>query len=120
MEPFLMLSLSILQAFLMASLVLIKLTVNWHVIYNYLFITAFMCALILFFLGYSIFMNLAKALNERTKQGGVAVQSHYLLHLVVFIFLVLDQFHGLNYNEMLVFSPFMIAFFLNAVVTWRS
>lgn len=112
--------LSIFQALLITSLLFIKITGNFHDYYKYLLILSCISAVILFFLSYPVFRTLSSVLKQRTNSGGLAAQSHYLLHVVIFSFIVLDQFHGFNYKIMVVFSPYLIAFFLTAVVTWRS
>lgn len=112
--------LSILQAFLIASLLFIKLTGNLDDLYKFLFISVCICVILFFFLSYPVFRDLSIVFKEHTNAGGVFALSHYFLHVVIFSFIVFDQFHGLDYITMVVFSPYLIAFFLTAVETWRT
>lgn len=114
-----MLFFSILQALLIISLLAIKLTGHEAVPYDYLLISACGCALILFVLGYPIFRRLVRVLKARRSSGGIA-GCHFLLHIIILAFIVLDQLHGLSHEAMLAFSPWMILFFLTAAVTWHS
>lgn len=115
-----MLSLSILQILLIAILIFIKLTGQLFDLYNFILISICICALILFFLGYPIFRSLFHILKIHTNSE-IFVRSHFLLlHFIIFAFIVLDQFYGVDYKTMLTFSPYIILFFLTAVITWRS
>lgn len=88
-------------------------------LYDYLFISACVCVIMLFSLGYPIFRDLIHVLKNQTNTDGL-VRSHYLLHIVIFVFIVMDWYRGLDYETMLLFAPYMILFFLTAVATWRS
>lgn len=111
-----LLLLSILQVNLIASMVVIRVTGNWENIFNTVLLITVINTLYIFFIAYPILTKLTHKLKDKANH---VITIHFILHLPVVVFIILDQINDLKYNHLLVFSFFVLAFFYTAIITWR-
>lgn len=113
---------SVIQVALISSLLIIKLTGNLIELYEHLLISLSACTIILIIIGYPVFTVLTNTLKRQINKRGtaLAIQTQFYLHFVILAFMILDQFQVHNFKAMLKFAPYIITFFLTAVITWHS
>jgi hypothetical protein len=115
-----LLVLSFLQVFLIMGLFYIRFTDNFVSFYSTLFIITVICSSLLFTFGFSIFKQLSLVLNEHSKSVSTIVFYQVYLHIIIAAFIIFDHLYGRNYIAILLLSPFLLAFFITARITWRA
>jgi len=115
-----MLILSVTQIVLIVTLIVIKLINIFAFLYQPLFIALALSSTVLLFLAQPIFKQLFLQLKSQSHISYLASHSQFFLHYVVMVFIIFDQFYQASYSIMLGFSPFLILFFLTAIITWRA
>jgi small-conductance mechanosensitive channel len=102
------------------GLLYIRFTDNFTPFYNTLFIITAICSVLLFSFGFTIFKKLSLVIGSHSNSASTIVFYQLYLHLIIIAFIVFDHVYSSNYTAMLVLSPFLIAFFATARITWRA
>ena len=117
----LLLSLSIMQVYLITSLLIIHFTGEFVSFYSPFFIvTGLSTAIIFSFYGYPIFKNLASKLKKHSKLASTISFYHFYLHIIIAVFIIFSHIYGRSNIAIYLLSPLLIAFFITARITWSA
>ncbi|MFW5425746.1 MAG: hypothetical protein ACKE8G_02230 [Methylophagaceae bacterium] len=119
-RPLILLALSFVQVLFITGLLYIRTTDNFSGFYNTLFIITVICSSLLFTFGFSIFKQMSLVLNDHSKSISTIVFSQLYLHIIIAAFIIFDHLYGRNHIAILLLSPFLIAFFITARITWHA